>query len=151
MVRFLASGCYSGYIPKAPGTFGTLAAIPFYLLVRIAWEERGYVIFMAIFSIAACVIASAAEREWGKKDCPRIVIDEWAGFLVTMIHVPPSFTTVFLGFAFFRCMDIFKPPPIRKLEKLVPGGAGVVADDLLAGVYAGVILNGLVYFFRDGF
>jgi phosphatidylglycerophosphatase A len=141
----LATGFYSGYIPVASGTFGTLVAIPLcYLASR--WGTLGALLLLVVFTAAAVWSAGLAERFFGEKDSGRIVVDEMAGFLVTLLFVPWRLETVIVGFLVFRFMDIFKPFPIRLLEKRLPGGWGVVGDDLLAGLYANGVMWLLLVF-----
>ena len=140
----LATGGYAGYIPVAPGTFGTLVAIPIcYLLSRLGPVQA--ILFLLIFTGFAVWIAGEAERVFNKKDSRLIVIDEMAGFLVTLFLIPWSVKSMAVGFFLFRLIDIVKPFPIRRLERL-PGGWGVVTDDLLAGVYANAILRVIIRF-----
>lgn len=140
----LATGGYAGYIPVAPGTFGTLVAIPLcYLLSRLGPVQA--ILFLLIFTGFAVWIAGEAERVFNKKDSRLIVIDEMAGFLVTLFLIPWSAKSMAVGFFLFRLIDIAKPFPIRRLERL-PGGWGVVTDDLLAGVYANAILRVIIRF-----
>lgn len=141
LIQCLASGFFSGYLPKAPGTFGTLAAIPPFLLLSAFTSLWTYTAVVLAFVILACFVAAQAERVWNEKDCPKIVIDEWAGFLVTMLGVPPALVTVAAGFLIFRILDIVKPFPVRILERSIPGGAGVVLDDVAAGVYGCILMH----------
>ncbi|MBT4362856.1 MAG: phosphatidylglycerophosphatase A [Desulfobacteraceae bacterium] len=142
MVMFLATGFYSGYAPFAPGTFGTIPGILIcYFIsgsdITIAFL---YTLLVVIISIP---IAHEAEKITGKNDPGCIVIDEIAGILVTLSGIPFNTTTVISGFIIFRFLDILKPFPIRYLEKKVPGGAGIVIDDVAAGVIANLILRGM--------
>jgi phosphatidylglycerophosphatase A len=126
-------------MPVASGTFGTLVGIPLcYLASRL--DTLGALLFLVVFTAAAVWTAGLAERFFGEKDSGRIVVDEMAGFLVTLLFVPWRLETVIAGFLVFRFMDIFKPFPIRVLEKRLPGGWGVVGDDLLAGLYANGVM-----------
>ena len=139
-VVLLATGCYAGYVPVASGTFGTLVAIPLcYLLSRVGPVYA--ILILALFTGFAVWISGEAERIFNKKDSGLIVIDEMAGILVTLFLIPWSVKSVVIGFFLFRLMDIAKPFPIRRLETKLPGGWGVVGDDLLAGVYANVALR----------
>lgn len=140
----LATGGYAGYIPVVPGTFGTLVAIPLcYLLSRLGPVQA--ILFLLIFTGFAVWISGEAERVFNKKDSRLIVVDEMAGFLVTLFLIPWSTKSMAVGFFLFRLIDIAKPFPIRRLERL-PGGWGVVTDDLLAGVYANAILRVIIRF-----
>jgi phosphatidylglycerophosphatase A len=142
-VVLLATGCYAGYVPLAPGTFGTLVAIPLCYLLSIVGPLEG-VLFIGAFGGVAVWISGEAEKVFKKKDSGLIVIDEMAGFLVTMFLIPWGWKSMVIGFFLFRLMDIAKPFPIRRLESTWPGGWGVVGDDVLAGVYANVILRLMV-------
>jgi phosphatidylglycerophosphatase A len=140
MTRFvllLAAGFGTGFSPRAPGTVGTLAAIPVYLLfVRLPFPLHELTVTAFLF--LAVAVAGLAQAHWGKKDDRRIVIDEMAGYLVAMLWLEPMLLSVTLGFLLFRLFDIAKPWPIRRLEEL-PGGFGVVLDDILAGIYANLL------------
>lgn len=137
LLLLLAAGFGTGFSPWAPGTAGTLAAIPVYLLfVRIPFPLHELTV--AAFLFLAVAVAGRAQAHWGNKDDQRIVIDEMAGYLVAMLWLAPTAASVALGFFLFRLFDIVKPWPIRRLERL-PGGAGVVLDDILAGVYANLL------------
>lgn len=137
--HFIAFGFGSGLAPKAPGTFGTLAAVPLYLLcVQLPWLAYLTVVALAILiGIWAC---GESARKLGVHDHNGIVWDEVAGFLLTMALVVPSVANVVAGFVLFRFFDIVKPWPIRWLDRHVHGGFGIMADDLLAAVYSAVCL-----------
>ena len=139
MVLLATGGC-TGYLPGAPGTYGTLVAIPLcYLLSRL--DPLGGILFIAAFAGFAVWISGKAEIVFKDKDSSLIVIDEMAGLMVTLFLVPWSLKSVVIGFLAFRVMDITKPFPIRRLESKLPGGWGVVGDDILAGIYANFILR----------
>lgn len=139
----LATWFGSGLMPVASGTFGTLAAIPFVLLISCFGGWYGAIAL--VFVIAVAIWAS--HRTWkllGKPDPSEVVIDEVAGFVVTMFLLPPSWAAIGFGFILFRFFDIVKPWPVRQAEKL-KGGFGIVMDDLLAGVYAHLFLRGILF------
>ena len=136
---FLASGFGAGYAPIAPGTAGTLVAIPIFLVLS-SIPFPLYELTILTFFFFASWISGEAQRSWGRKDHPRIVIDEIMGYLITMLWLPRTILFIILGFLLFRFFDIVKPPPIRILER-VKGGYGVVLDDVLAGIYANIILQ----------
>ena len=140
IIIFITTGGFVGKIPFAPGTFGTLAGIPFVFFLN--WINADYkvfgVIFLIIFSIWIC---DKAEKIFNKKDPGCIVIDEIAGFVVAMAGIPITFLNLFLGFFIFRFFDILKPPPIRNFEKKFNNGAGVVLDDIVAGLFTFVVLK----------
>ncbi|MEK6193058.1 MAG: phosphatidylglycerophosphatase A [Deltaproteobacteria bacterium] len=143
-VLFFSTGFYSGYIPFAPGTFGTLTALPLCYLLSICSSGGGAVIIIA-FILLAIWLADSSEKLINKKDPGCIVIDEIAGMLVTLAGLPFNFFTVVMGFFLFRLLDIFKPFPIRYLERKIPGGAGIVVDDIVAGIIANITLRIIVY------
>jgi phosphatidylglycerophosphatase A len=131
-------GC--GLVPYAPGTAGTLGAIPLYLLLR----THGW-IAVAIAALIVTVVgvwsASVVARETGSKDPQKVVIDEVAGFLVTMLPAPRSgWWWVAGGFVLFRVLDQLKPWPARAAERAWPGGWGIVFDDVFAGVWGAAVL-----------
>lgn len=129
-----------GYAPVAPGTFGTAAAVP------IAWSvsalpQWGYLALCAAVTALAIWAAGRADRAFGEHDAGRIVIDEVAGFLCTMAPVSRAdWLLLAAGFVLFRAADIGKPPPARWIDRHVGGGAGVVLDDVVAGVWAALAL-----------
>ena len=125
----------TGFAPVAPGTFGTLGAIPLYLVLsRLSLPL--YLLTAAAFTLFACWVAGHGEEIWEEHDSSRIVIDEVAGFLVTMSAVPASWQGVLVGFLMFRIFDILKPQPARWFDRSLKNGYGVVLDDVAAGVYA---------------
>jgi phosphatidylglycerophosphatase A len=135
-----ATGFGVGYSPIAPGTLGTLLAIPVYYFLS-AIPSPIYEITLIGFFFLSVWISENAEIFFGKKDDQRIVIDEMMGFLITMLWVPKTVRFIIIGFFLFRLFDILKPFPIRQLEKRLKGGYGVVLDDVIAGVYANIILH----------
>ncbi|MGB5259751.1 MAG: phosphatidylglycerophosphatase A [Gammaproteobacteria bacterium] len=143
-VDFLALGFGSGLVPVGPGTAGTLVAIPVYLLL----QPLDLAVYLAVVSmgfLAGIGICAHAARRLGVHDHPGIVWDEVIGFLVTMTAVPAGWEWVAGGFVLFRIFDIAKPWPIGWLDRQVHGGLGIMLDDLLAGVFAAAVLQGLVY------
>lgn len=139
-VVLLATGCYAGYVPRVPGTAGTLVAIPVcYLLSRLGPAQATLLVFLLIG--LAVWVSGEAEKLFNRKDSSQIVIDEMAGMSVTLFFVPWTATSVVIGFLLFRIIDMVKPFPIRRLELKVSGGWGVVGDDVLAGIYAHIILR----------
>jgi phosphatidylglycerophosphatase A len=142
---FLATGFYVGYIPFAPGTFGTLVGLPFCLLFALLGTKTAFFLTI-LFICIATGIAQQAEKYLQKKDPGLIVIDEMAGILVTFFAIPFNAETAVLGFYIFRVLDIAKPSMIRYLEKRLAGGAGIVLDDVVAGIIANLILRGILIF-----
>ncbi len=125
----------SGFSPIASGTVGTLAAIPFYLvLARLPLPL--YLLSTLAFTLFACWVSGLAEEIFQEHDSGKIVIDEVAGYLVTMTALPVSWQSVCAGFLLFRLFDITKPQPARWFDRSLKNGYGVVLDDVAAGVYA---------------
>lgn len=143
-LHWLAFGLGSGAAPKAPGTFGTLAAIPLYLLLRPLdpWVYLGITLALFLFGIWLC---DRVSRDLGVHDHGGIVWDEWVGLLITLWFVPPGWLWLLAGLVLFRLFDILKPQPIRWIDRKVSGGLGIMLDDLLAGVFALVILQGAAF------
>ena len=135
----------SGLAPVAPGTSGTLAGLPVVLLVG-RLETIQAALFVLFFLAVSIWAADLSCRTLGKDDPPAVVIDEVAGFLLALFLMPLTWVHLCVGFLLFRLFDVWKPFPIRSLEKL-KGGLGVVADDLLAGIYANLALRLLFFFF----
>lgn len=146
--NFLALGAGSGLVPVAPGTFGTLAAIP--LLLLMPNNVFAYLaITVAMFAIGVYLCGACADY-LNTHDHPAIVWDEWVGLMVAMIMVPKTLVTVILGFALFRFFDVLKPWPIGVADKKLHGGLGIMLDDVLAGVMAAVVLHILLLVFNLG-
>lgn len=143
--HFCALGFGLGLAPKAPGTFGTLAAIPFIFLTMMAplWLQLAVAIAICAIGIWFCDVAS---RDAGVHDHPAIVWDEVAGFYITMIGAAISWQTLLVGFILFRFFDIVKPWPITLLDKHVKGGFGIMVDDILAGIFSLICLQLVVYY-----
>lgn len=143
-VHFLAFGFGSGLSPKAPGTMGTLAALPlWYLLAQL--PLAGYIAGLLLVIAVGPYLCGKTARDLGVHDHGGIVWDEIAGFLLTMLLVPVSIWTALIGFALFRLFDIVKPWPIGWLDKHVHGGTGIMLDDLVAALYAGVCIQALLW------
>jgi len=144
-IHFLALGFGSGLAPKAPGTFGTLAALPLYFLMM----NLSLPVFIALTLVITVVgfwICDIAARDMQVHDHGAIVWDEVAGMLITMIAAPVGLLPLVVGFALFRFFDIIKPWPIKLLDRHVEGGFGIMIDDVLAGVFAAICLQAIHYF-----
>lgn len=141
---FVASFGYVGFFPIAPGTAGSLAALALFAVIRWvgvpAFELSAIV---AVFAIGVWA-AGGTEVALGRKDPGPVVIDEVLGMLVTLALLPVSITGVFLGFWFFRILDVIKPYPAAQLEHL-HGGFGIMADDAMAGIYAHLALRACMW------
>jgi phosphatidylglycerophosphatase A len=141
LVIALATAGGVGYAPVAPGTWGALVAVPF-LPWLAALRARAPVCYGALLAGMAAVgvwAAGRAEVVFGGKDHSRIVIDEVAGQLVAGAFVPGTWVAAGLAFVLFRLFDVAKPYPASFFDRRVPGGLGVVGDDLVAGAYAGLV------------
>ena len=138
-ILFMAFGFGSGLAKKAPGTFGTLAAIPVYFLFAQT-NSLIYSLLTLIVTVVGVWICGIAAEKLGEHDFGGIVWDEIAGYLITMWLVPLTCQTIIAGFILFRFFDILKPWPIKWLDKQVQGGLGIMIDDVLAGVFAGALL-----------
>jgi phosphatidylglycerophosphatase A len=138
IIKILATGFGAGLSPVAPGTAGTVVGVLICLFCYpLAWPLR--LLFVVAISAVSIYVAGQAETLYGKTDDQRIVIDEIAGLQVTMLPVAITGLHLCLAFVLFRIFDIWKPFPLDRLQKL-PGGWGVVVDDLGAGIYGGLIL-----------
>jgi phosphatidylglycerophosphatase A len=142
--QFIAFGFGSGTIPFAPGTFGTLITIPFYLALR-PLNDVHYFIVTTVIVIACMLVCEKVSRDVGIHDHQGMCLDEVAGFLVTMYAAPHHWLWIIVGFVLFRLFDIWKPWPIAFIDRRVGGGFGMVLDDVLAGIYACAVLQGLVW------
>ena len=145
-VHFLAFGFGSGLSPFAPGTAGTLAAIPLYLLL-VQLPFWGYVAALLVMSLVGIWICGESSRRLGVHDHGGIVWDEFAGYLLTMLAAPAGWVWIVVGFFLFRLFDIWKPWPIRVVDRDVSGGFGIMFDDILAGIYAWLALQLLARLF----
>jgi len=139
-VQFLAVGFGSGLAPRAPGTFGTLAAIPLYLIIATYFNAY-YLAIVLVMSIVGIFICDRAAKSVGVHDHPAIVWDEFVGFLITMFLIPLSWQSIVVGFVLFRFFDILKPWPISLADKKLTGGFGIMFDDVLAGLFALFIMH----------
>jgi phosphatidylglycerophosphatase A len=144
--KVIATALGAGYSPIAPGTCGTAVAVPlaWALAVLPAWQFALVAVAITALAIAA---AHQADRAWGTEDNQRIVIDEVAGYLITVIPViDRHWVPLAVGFVVFRFFDIVKPPPVRWLDDNLPGGWGVVLDDAAAGVMGAIVMWLLAHF-----
>ena len=145
VVLFLAQGAYAGRFPVAPGTAGTVVAVPLYLLLSVL-PSVWYILACILTTGIAIWVSGEAENLLGKTDHPSIVIDEIAGFLVAMAFVPSAWMFLAAGFLLFRAFDIAKPFPLKRLQDL-HGGTGIVLDDIGAGVYSNLVLQAFAFIF----
>ncbi len=139
LYKHLATLGFIGYLPIAPGTFGSLAAMSLFLMLRLPFPA--HLLILAIITAVGIRSAGYAEEVLGEKDSGHIVIDEVAGYCLSVLLIPHDLAYYLAAFFLFRFFDILKPPPIRNIERSVAGGAGIVADDLMAGLYTNLILQ----------
>jgi len=144
-LHFISVGFGSGLMPKAPGTFGTLAAIPLYFAVSdlSLWS---YLLITTLITLVGIYLCAYTSKALGVHDHGGIVIDEIAGYLITMIAVPFGGIWIIAGFVLFRFFDILKPWPISWIDKRVHGGLGIMLDDVLAGAFAWACLQAIIFF-----
>jgi phosphatidylglycerophosphatase A len=137
--HFIALGAGAGLAPAAPGTFGTLAAIPLALVLRAFFGDAEFVAAIAVLFGVGAWASQVAGRNLGESDHGAIVVDEIAAFLLVLFFVGADWVHVAFAFLLFRLFDIWKPPPIRQLDAAIKNGVGVMLDDLLAAVYTLVV------------
>lgn len=142
LVKFFATGLGVGYLPLAPGTWGSLVGVVVYLLGVGAGFSHS-VVLPALAAVFAVVVAHQAEKIFAEKDCQKIVIDEVMGQWATYLFAPFSVRNLVIGFVLFRIFDVIKPFPARWFQEKMPGGLGVVGDDVIAGIQAGIVLWGV--------
>jgi len=138
--HFLALGFGSGLAPVAPGTFGTLVAIPLAIALRGRFDDLGYALAVAFLFVVGIAVSQITARDLGVADHGSIVWDEVVAFLVVLFFVGDDWRWIAVAFALFRFFDIVKPPPIRAVDARLENGFGVMADDLLAAGYTLVSL-----------
>ena len=142
-VHFLSLGFGSGLSPFAPGTFGTLAAVPLYLLIQ-PLSLPIYIVITVLALVLGFYLCGETAKALGVHDHGGIVWDEIVGFFITMIAVPLDWKWVLAGFILFRFFDIVKPWPIKWIDAKVSGGVGIMLDDVLAGIFALIGLHLLI-------
>lgn len=143
-IHILSFGFGSGLSPVAPGTMGTLVAIPIFLVLA-TYSPAIYLLFVVITFFVGCWASGRTTRALNVHDHPGIVIDEIVGYLITMIFVPVTWYWVILGFLLFRLFDIWKPWPISIVDKQVKGGLGIMIDDVLAALYSLLSLHIVIW------
>jgi phosphatidylglycerophosphatase A len=143
--HFISLGLGSGLAPRAPGTFGTLAAWLVYPLLRTSLSEFVFLAMLACFFAAGVIAAERTGRALGASDHGAIVWDEMVAFWLVLFFTPKSLLWQGAAFVLFRFFDIVKPPPIGWADRRVKGGFGVMLDDLIAAGYAILVLAVLVH------
>ncbi len=142
--KIVATIGYIGYIPYLPGTAGSAAGLIFILLLKPDNVDL-LIIFLSVFMLG--LISSHNTEKTLGKDSRHIIIDEFSGYLLTVLLIPKTTGYLLAAFVLFRIFDIFKPPPIRKIEQSVQGGAGIMLDDILAAIYANLCIQLWIYLF----
>ena len=143
-IHLLALGFGSGAAPKAPGTWGTLAAVLIYWPLSQLSPDH-YLLMLLVTSVMGIYICGQTARDLGVHDHGSIVWDEFVGFWITMFAAPVGWVWVVVGFVLFRFFDIIKPWPISWIDKKITGGFGIMLDDVIAGVMAAAVLKGIVW------
>jgi len=138
LYKYISTLGFIGYLPVAPGTFGSAAG--FFLLLLLRPDDISLLIGTLSVFVVGTYTAHQAEKILGK-DSGHIVIDELCGYFISALFVPKSISYLLAAFFLFRLFDILKPPPVHHVERAVPGGAGVMLDDVLAGGYANICLQ----------
>jgi phosphatidylglycerophosphatase A len=141
IVQAFATGFYLGKIPFMPGTWGTLLGIPVVWLLFLIHSDIIYMVSVIVLILFGSWIAELHERNVGGHDPGEIVIDEVAGYAVSMTMLPATWQSYFAAFVIFRIIDIFKPYPINRIDQKVKGGLGTMLDDVAAGLATNVILQ----------
>lgn len=144
-IHMTAFGFGSGLAPFAPGTFGTLAAIPFYLLLSL-FPLWFYFAVLVIAAVAGIWVCGESAKKLGVHDHEGIVWDEFVGFWITMFAAPSGLLWIVAGFVIFRIFDIWKPWPIYVADHKIHGGLGIMLDDVLAGIYSLMVMQVLAFF-----
>jgi phosphatidylglycerophosphatase A len=140
---FFATCGYLGYVPIAPGTFGSAAGLAVFVAVRATGSTAVELITIAVLFALGVWSGTVAERHFGGVDPAPVVLDEVVGMLVTLALLPVNASGAVVGFLIFRIFDVIKPWPSARFEHL-PGGLGVMADDGMAAVYGNLVMRGLI-------
>ena len=139
----IATGFGSGFSPKAPGTIGSLAALPLIWIFHLdQWTTWEVVIWIFLVCAVGLWATAKTEKIWKTHDDPRIVVDEFAGMFITLAWFPFDLPHVLSGFLLFRLFDIWKPGPIGYIDEHAPGAWGTFFDDILAGAFAAALIFG---------
>ena len=141
---FIATCGYLGYVPIAPGTFGSAAGLAVFFAVRSTGSVAVELAAIAVLFAIGIWSGTIAEHHFGGLDPGPVVLDEVVGMLITLALLPVNMTGAIVGFFIFRVLDVVKPWPSAQFEKL-PGGLGVMADDGMAAIYGNLVMRGLIY------
>lgn len=141
IVSIITTFFYTGYLPFIPGTFGSLAGVGVYYLVR--GNTITYIFTILLLAFLGFLSAGQAEKVFNTKDPKYVVIDEVVGMLLSLLFLPCNLTVVIMGFFVFRLMDTLKPYPVGNIERL-HGSKGIMGDDIIAGIYTNIILHAVL-------
>lgn len=144
VIMLIATGFYSGYLPKAPGTWGSAVGLLLFFLLHTLSLPLYLAVTAGVF-VVGTFAAGEAEKILDHKDPGKVVIDEIAGMLITMIAVPATPLALVLGFVLFRIFDIVKPFPANFFDQRFHGGLGIMLDDVVAGIYSLIILQLILF------
>ena len=142
LIIFLATGFYAGYLPYAPGTIGSLIGVGLFFIINSLSPVYYLGVLFLLFTLGV-YLSDRAEALFTKDDPSQIIFDEILGLLAAMALIPNGIGWIIAGFFLFRFFDIFKPYPIRDIEKRFNGGFGIMLDDIAAGIYANILLQGV--------
>jgi phosphatidylglycerophosphatase A len=140
---FIATCGYLGYVPVAPGTFGSAAGLAVFFLLRHIGSPGVEIVTIATLFAVGVWSGTVAERHFGGIDPPAVILDEVVGMLITLAFLPVTAGGAIVGFLLFRILDVIKPWPSARFESL-PGGLGVMADDGMAALYGNLLMRGLI-------
>jgi phosphatidylglycerophosphatase A len=143
LTRIISTFCYVGYFPLIPGTAGSLVGLGIYFLLKN--NLLSYILVLLVLLVLGFWASTEAEKAFNKKDPSRVVIDEVCGMLLSLLFVPYDIKLVIIGFFIFRLLDTLKPFPVGRLER-IPGGLGIMLDDIAAGIYTNLVLQAVVIF-----
>lgn len=144
LVRFIATGFYSGYSPQVPGTVGSVPAwlVAFFLI----GDNTPVLAMVTVVTFCISIWSAGRVEQTLGHDAKKIVIDEWTGMFLALLFIPYSFVNYLIAFFAFRAFDVMKLPPATQAEKL-PGGWGVTMDDVVAGVQANILTRLVIFAF----
>ncbi len=145
-IHWLAFGLGSGLSPKAPGTMGTIAALPIYWFFLQDLSLSVYLLVLLVTSLIGIYLCHKTAKDLNVHDHGGIVFDEWVGMWITLLLVPQGWQWLLLAFVLFRFFDIVKPWPIKFFDEKVAGGLGIMLDDIVAGIIALACLQGIAFF-----
>jgi phosphatidylglycerophosphatase A len=147
LLKEIATLNFIGYLPVAPGTWGTLAGLAFFMCFRLSLPL--HLSAIAFCTVVGIIASGIAEEMIGEQDSSHIIIDEFTGVLISLFALPRTPGYIIAAFLLFRFFDILKPLPIRMVEKMLPGGIGIMSDDIMAGVFTNLVLQGWHVLYRN--